>query len=275
MTGQIARQSLSALQIAARAGPSEPGRLAQWLYRFGSLPRTPAHDRDFGPDDEPMAVLGLAVGARVRRQLEAAYEAHTVPGWVSFSRAAQPLQLSAACKLYVSPQPQALPDAFARIADAFVQGGVRSFKLGRGIEGLLRPDKLMAYFDGHEQMEVVVDQLLRQLEGCPAQGVPFTAELGGDGLLSTGIDPPPGAVLTSWRAWITTRLAASLWAQRRRTAPETVAAVLADLRAGGINTENWLPDPGAFDPQPPSPAPSMHKAMRLARGPALPAQVAA
>ncbi len=247
MTGRIDRLSRAALQMAARAGPSEPAALAQWLYRFGSLPRMPAAERDFGPDDEPLAVLGLAVGAPVRRRLEAAYEAHTLPGWVSFSRTGQPMQLFAACKLYVSPMPQALPDAFARIVDAFVQSGVRSFKVGRGLEGLLRPDKLLAYFDEADQMTAVVQALQRKLDGCPAQGVPFTAEVGADGLMSTGVDPPPGDVLTSWRAWITARLAASLLAQRRRSPPQTVAAVLADLRASGVDTQRWLPGPGAFN----------------------------
>jgi hypothetical protein len=246
VTGRIARLSRAALQMAARAGSSESTALAQWLYRFGSLPRTPAAERDFGPDDEPVAVLGLAVGASVRRRLEAAYEAHTLQGWVSFSRAGQPIQVSAACKLYMSPQPRAMPDAFTPIVDAFVKAGVRSFKVGRGLEGLLRPDKLIAYFDDPGQMSAVVQVLLRRLDGCPAQGVPFTAELGADGLMSTGVDPPPSDVLASWRAWITARLAASLLAQRRQSPPQTVAKVLAELQAGGVDTVRWLPEPSAF-----------------------------
>jgi hypothetical protein len=262
VTGRIAWLSRTALQMAARAGPSEPAALAQWLYRFGSLPRTPAAERDFGPDDEPLAVLGLAVGAWVRRRLEAAYEAHTLQGWVSFSRVGLPIQVSAACKLYVSPQPQALPDAFAPIVDALVQAGVRSFKVGRGLEGLLRPDKLIAYFDAPDQMTAVVQVLLRQLDGCPAQGVPFTAELGANGLVSTGVDPPPSEVLSSWRAWITARLATSLLSQQRRSPLQTVSAVLAELRAGGVDTERWLPGPGAFIASSPMPVAAVARGVR-------------
>lgn len=232
--------------MAARGGPFEPAVLARWLYRFGSLPRTAAHARDFGPDDEPLAVLGLSVGGAVRRRLEAAYEASTLTGWYSFARAGQPMQSTAACKLYVSPLPEALPDAFAHIVEAFTTTEVRSFKVGRGIEGLLRPDKLMAYFDDPDQKSDVVYALKRRLRGCPAHGVPFTAEAGGDGLLSSGVDPPPGNVAASWRAWITARIATAVTTRRGRAPADTVAAVLADLRAAGIDTARWQPAPGTF-----------------------------
>jgi hypothetical protein len=244
--------SRAALEMAARDQPSEPAPLARWLYRYGSLPRTAAHERDFGPDDEPLGVLGLAVGGAVRRRLEETYEASTLPGWYSFARAGQPTQWIAACKLYVSPLPEALPNAFAHIVDAFITADVRSFKVGRGIEGLLRPDKLIAYFDDPNHMADTAHALQRRLRGCPAQGVPFTAELGGDGLMSSGDDPPLGGATASWRAWITARLAHSLVAKRCRAPADTVAVVLGDLRAAGIDTARWRPEPGTFtQPTPP------------------------
>ncbi|GAB3352787.1 hypothetical protein [Lysobacter tyrosinilyticus] len=246
VTGRIARLSLAAVQMAASAGPSEPAALARWLYRFGSLPRAPAHERDFGPDDEPLAVLGLSRGGATRLRLEAAYEASSIAGWYSFARAGQPVQWAAACKLYVSPRPAALPDAFAHIVDAFIKAEVRSFKVGRGIEGLLRPDKLIAYFDEPDQMSEVAQVLKRQLRGCPVQGVPFTYELGGDGLLSSGVDPPLGNVASSWRSWVTARLASALIARRQTAPANIVAAVLDDLCAAGIDTTRWQADPVAF-----------------------------
>lgn len=246
-TGRIARLSMGAVQMAARGGPSDAAALAQWLYRFGSMPRTPALERDFGPDDEPLGALGLAAGGAVRRRLEAAYEAHAVQGWYAFSRASQPLQLEAACKLYVSPRPAALPDALAPIVDAFVQVGVRSFKIGRGLEGLLRPDKLMAYFDDPRQMAEVVTLLEQRLAGCPVQGVPFTAELGGDGLVSAGVDPSSAHGATSWRAWITRRMAESLAAHPGAAPHARVDATLADLAAAGVDTARWRLVPPAPD----------------------------
>ena len=246
VTGRIARLSLAAVQMAANAGPSEPGALARWLYRFGTLPRTSAHERDFGPDDEPLAVLGLSRGGVVRRRLELVYEASSIPGWYAFARTGTPMQLTAACKLYVSPRPEALPDAFAPIVDAFIEAEVRSFKVGRGIEGLLRPDKLIAYFDDADRMSDVVQVLKRQLRGCPVQGVPFTCEVGGDGLLSSGVDPPLGGATASWRSWVTARIARALISRRQRASSDIATAVLDDLRMAGIDTVRWQPDPDVF-----------------------------
>lgn len=234
--------------MAAGHDAGDAATLAQWLYRFGTMPRVPALERDFGPDDEPMCALGLSTGGAARRQLESAYEASTLQGWYSFARSTTPLQLSAACKLYVSPRPHALPEAFARIVQVFVQAEVRSFKVGRGIEGLLRPDKIMAYFDERQQLEAVVAQLTRALHGCPVQGVPFTAEEGGDGLMSSGVDPPPGHTAVSWRAWVTGALAAGLIERRGKAPDQAVAQTLRELRSKGVDTRQWQARVDLFAP---------------------------
>jgi hypothetical protein len=246
VNGRIELLSLAALRMAASGLSEEPGVVAQWLYRFGTLPRGPAIDRDFGPDDDPMAVLGMTVGGRARRLLETAYEATSLSGWYSFARTPIRVQFAAACKLYVSPRPEALADAFPRVVDELVQSDVRSFKVGRGIEGLLRPDKVVAYFEDRAHLEAVAGALEWALRGCPAQGVPFTTEAGGNGLLSSGVDPPPGSTATSWRSWVTKRLAASLTARRATPREDPVAVALADIRLAGVDPARWLPNADAF-----------------------------
>jgi hypothetical protein len=241
VSSRIARLSLAALRMAASASVEDTGAVAQWLYHFGTVPRGLRVERDFGPDDDPMAVIGLTVGGRSRRRLEAGYDASTVPGWYSFARAGVPLQLTAACKLYVSPTPAALADAFPRVVDVFVESELRSFKVGRGIEGLLRPDKIVAYFDDRAELDAVAAALARALDACPAQGAPFTSDLAGDGLLSWGIDPPPGSEAVSWRSWVTRRLASSITARRSGSAAERVDAALADIRAAGVDPQCWAP----------------------------------
>lgn len=246
MNGRIWQLSLAALHMAAGGLRAEAPVVAQWLYRFGTMPRGPAIDRDFGPDDDPMIVLGMTVGGGARRLLESAYEASSQPGWYSFARAPVRGQVQAVCKLYVSPRPEALADAFPRIADAFVHADVRSFKVGRGIEGLLRSDKIVAYFEDRAHMADVAAVLGRSLQRYPAQGVPFTADAGGDGLLSWGVDPPSGDAAASWRSWVTQRLAASLTAHRDTPGVDPVAAALADMRAVGVDPDCWLPTADAF-----------------------------
>jgi len=232
--------------MAARGVSADPGGIAHWLYRFGTVPRGPAIDRDFGPDDDPMAVLGMTAGGATRRLLESAYEPSSLPGWYSFARIGVPVQLTAACKLYVSPRPEALAEAFPRVVAELARAEVRSFKVGRGIEGLLRPDKVIAYFDSGDDLAQVAAVLARVLFRCPAQGVPFTADIAGDGLLSWGVDPPVGHAALSWRSWVTKKLAASLAGRRAMAADDSVAATLADIRVAGVDPERWLVSPDAF-----------------------------
>lgn len=246
MTGRIGQLSLAALRLAASRSAAGTADVAQWLYRFGTLPRGPRIDRDFGPDDDPMAVLGMTVGGRARRLLEDAYEATSYPGWYSFARASDPVEIGSVCKLYVSPRPEALADAFPRIAEAFVRCEVRSFKVGRGIEGMLRSDKIIAYFQDRTHMDDSVGALARSLHGCPAQGVPFTAEAAGDGLLSWGVDPPAGDAAMSWRSWVTKQLAASLTSRPAAPGVDPVTAALADIRRAGVDPDRWLPSAAAF-----------------------------
>ena len=243
---RIENLSLAALRMAASSSLSDPAVIAQWLYRFGTVPRDLAIERDFGPDDDPMAVLGMTIGGGARRRLEAAYEATSFSGWYSFARMASAAQLSPICKLYISPRPEALAYAFPLIADELVRIEVRSFKVGRGIEGLLRPDKIVAYFDERAHMLAAAAVLERALVQCPVQGVPFTADVGGNGLLSSGVDPPPGSVALSWRAWITKRLAASLAARVGEPADVRLAGTLADLRFARIDPDTWQPHDNVF-----------------------------
>jgi hypothetical protein len=241
--GRLAQLSLAALRMAAAGRPHDHEIVARRLYRFGTHPRGPAVERDFGLDDEPMGVLGLTKGGRSRRCLEAAYEATTHPGWISFAQAASPAQAAPTCKLYVSPMPEALASAFPIIAETFASAGVRSFKVGRALEGLLRPDKIVAYFDDRAHLQAVALTLETRLLGCRPHGTPFTADAGGDGLLSWGVDPADWTAGPSWRSWITRRLAVALTTTKRA---DRVVAALEDIREAGVDPEQWAPTGSAF-----------------------------
>lgn len=193
-----------------------------------------------------MAVLGLTPGGRARQQLEAAYEVTTYPGWLGFARPSPSADAQAAYKLYVSPRPEALVMAFPVIATLFASMDVRAFKVGRGIEGLIRPDKIVAYFDTRPHLDAVTAALGMALAGCPVQGVPFTAEAGADGLLSWGTDPPPGGDALSWRSWVTKRLAAALVAARPARGEAAVAAALRVVAQAGVDPVGWTVDRNAF-----------------------------
>jgi len=239
MARRIDALSERALFLAAALGIGGKKRLARWLYQFGTVPRGPEVERNFGHGDDAMGVLGLTPGGAARVLLEETYEVTTFPGWLSFTSELAPIVEQAAFKLYVSPHPTALATAFPVIAEVFKQMNVRSFKVGRGIEGLLRPDKLVAYFNDHATLHGVARTLGQRLAGCPAQPVPFTAETVGGGLLSWASDPPLGSDGLSWRAWITRRLAEGMLGRCAASPSGAVANALRHVATLGVDGATW------------------------------------
>lgn len=244
---RLEQLSLTALRTIAHGTVTDRAVVAQRLYRVGTAPRTAAAERDLGPEDDPMGVLGLCTGGLARRRLDREYAPTVITGWYAFTRLPLDTAAVTACKLYVSPRPDATGDAFHRLVDVFSEGGVRSFKVGRGIEGVLRPDKIVAYFDDPAHLHAVARALSTRLRHTPAQGTPFTCPIDRDGLISWGVDPPAGRTPASWRAWITRYLAASLVARAHEVPDRRVTGAFADLEAAGVDGTTWLPSATTFD----------------------------
>jgi hypothetical protein len=240
MAGRLAQLSLRAIRTVAALPTADAAVIARRLYTYGATPFGREAELAFGPGDNALNVLGLAPGGAVRGRLAQDYEATTHPGWISFTRLGRTAGEAPDCKLYVSPRPEALADAFPILAQTFADLNVASFKVGRGAAGLLRPDKIVAYFYDTEHLGQVAGALSRALGGLSPQGAPFTAEIAGDGLLSWGRDPPPvaGAQPESWRAWITARLAEAVVAVRR-PGLDPVPDVMARMTALGV--QDWTP----------------------------------
>jgi len=153
-------------------------------------------------------------------------------------------------KLYVSPQPEFVRDAFHVVVEVLTESPAHHFKVGNDAAGLLRPDKIVAYFWDFEALQEAAKQIAGRLVGCRAQGVPFTAGIReDDALLSWGIDPRPekGALAwqerESWRLWVTNRLATALLAARRVQTGglEPWRFALERLRLEDVDTETWTP----------------------------------
>ena len=157
-------------------------------------------------------------------------------------------------KLYVSPALDALETAVATVAGSLASSrGVSAFKVGADLRGICRPDKLVVYFDRLDDLYHGAACLRKELAGCPAHGVPFTAAVTHDGLLSWGADPPAasaanGAAAGSWRTWVTERLAEYLVVARDAGPSELEPwqFALERLRMGGIDTDTWVPASGMW-----------------------------
>jgi hypothetical protein len=124
-----------------------------------------------------------------------------------------------------------------------------SLKYSADAASMLRPDKLVVHVATLETVELLGSRLLDLLHGCPVQGVPFTAELGGDGLVSFGCDPPPDSDATrigvSWRMWVTRVLAEGLVASCDPGEVPSERALEAVSRAG-VDPLTWAPKPGLW-----------------------------
>jgi hypothetical protein len=247
----LAALSLAALQYAQELPVDEPTAMAMRLYRYGCIPRSPAWTLRHPDPVSVWRALGLdthgdlsAKHAREWRRCDPpaphdAWLAWESLGSVSRSRG------TAAYKLYVSPHPNFLREAI----DAAASSCAAAFKVGKDLAGILRPDKLVLYFDGRDRLDEAAASIALRLNGCRAHGVPFTAQLGDSIALSWGSDPPPEEMRPrwipreSWRLWVVNRLAVALIAAKHANRPsvEPLQFAMARIALEGVNIDTWSP----------------------------------
>jgi hypothetical protein len=248
-SGPLAELSVEAIRYGQALAMADVGVLSRRLYGYGAVPRSPRWDGLVGLADDTAGLLGLGPGGRSRR-MAGDYEAVANPNWLAWSRGPEDTgpRPELPFKLYVSPRPEALAECFPVVVGILAEQRVWSFKVGRGVLGLLRPDKLVAYLEGFDQLERVAGALAGALGDCPAHGVPFTAAASADGLLSWGMDPPSAELLLgplrqeSWRLWITNRLAGGLVHAQAAGGPvEPWEFALDRIALEGVDPSTWLP----------------------------------
>ena len=254
--GTIARLSLEAIQYAQALEIEDSMRLSARMYFYNRLPVSPRWRRLLPSTEAVFAHLGIAPGGPARTMLDRywtpAKTTATNDGWSMWrlrSRSGRSKKARLAYKLYISPAGLRPGEVFPAALATLSEMQTPYFKIGNDVFGMFRPDKFVAYFEDYEMLMAVADKLARQLAGCPAQGVPFSAGITENGLLSWGMDPPQpkNAILwqerESWRLWVTNRLAVALLAAK--TAETATMApwqfALERLRLEGVDTETWTP----------------------------------
>ncbi len=249
--GRLAELSMAALRYGQALAVDDPLRLSFRLYGYNRRPLSPRWLRLLSGPEAVQAYLGIAPGGAHRKLLDRTWRpSPPSEAWLSWhSRTAEPAAdpEGATWKLYVSPAPEALAEGFGDVLAALAAARAGQFKIGSGAAGLLRPDKIVAYFPTFERLEEAARAVESRLHGVAAQGVPFTSEIAGDGLVSWGMDPPatersPWGGRESWRLWLTHRLARALIAARSSgEAVEPWRYALERLRLEGIDPETWTP----------------------------------
>ena len=248
--------SRDALLHAQDLETSDPQTLSMALYLYNRMPLTPFWKAKFENGDAVLAHVGADRGS-LRALLDSEWIAGgsaRAKGWLNWTSRV-PTKRTAAdvtYKLYISPRPERIRDAFEIVVRVLAEFPGTPFKIGDDAAGLLRPDKLVAYFATRERMNEAANVLLRELAGCDAHGVPFTAALEESGLLSWGIDPPESdralrwAGPKSWRLWVANRLGAAMAIAKSTSSPVKSMAepwhfAIIRARRHGIDVETWTP----------------------------------
>lgn len=232
--------------------------VADHLYSYNGIPSKPAWQRRFTDASGIYRALGVSGDPQLKSTLEVSWlrlPRSVAPGWLVWLDRESGMELGGSgpeFKLYVSPVVEALDRVFPELVRVMTTCRAQSFKVGADAAGLLRPDKLVAYFSNLGDLANAAHELGRCLEGVPPHGVPFTAEIFGDGLLSWGVDPPvryhaPGRA-PSWREWVCLRLASALIEAKQEDYGAGPAwwRALEQLREDGVQIDRWLPSPASW-----------------------------
>lgn len=247
--------SLQAIHHAASLETADSADLSYHLYRYNTLPLTPQWLRRIPHGAALEEYLQIQVGGGCRRDLDQDW-ARVPPeaerdAWLAWNSRMVPAMRNGSIgyKLYLSPLPAHMQVAFRVWLPAITAAGAHHFKIGSNVRGLLRPDKMVAYFDQWPRLEEAACSIAKELSGCPSQGVPFTTELDSGALISWGSDPPPETTVPewlrrqSWRQWICYRLGSALAVAKREKSARIPnwRFALERLRLEGVDITTWAP----------------------------------
>lgn len=240
----VARLSREAIAYGAALGGLPITEVASRMYLFNRMPSTPALQRRFATTESVLSYLVGDAALAQRLQLHWTRDV-TENSWVSWRSAGE--VTSPRFKLYVSPTLEALPEAFRLMVDALARTKCTSFKAGLTAFGLLRSDKLVAYFSRLEDLQAAAELISVSASGIPAHGVPFTGAIDAEGLVTWGMDPPrlEGELevrARSWRQWVADRVAVHLAVGRESGSDNVPEFALRRLRMDGVDVLRWSPN---------------------------------
>jgi hypothetical protein len=254
--GVLIRLAQEALEYAQELDIEDTGLLSARLYFYNRVPLSPGWQRRFPGRETVARYLDLENRGANRRSLGDRWVEMkpTSPldvwfRWEARCNRASETEPRRTYKLYLSPKPEFVREAFCALVQVLADVRAQYFKIANDAVGLLRPDKIVIYFSNLDSLNEAATRIAKRLAGCPFQGVPFTAGISQDGLLSWGIDPAQeNSPLTSrgwesWRLWTTNRLATALLAVKgaKTNGIEPWRFATERLRLEGVDTDTWTP----------------------------------
>jgi hypothetical protein len=246
-TNPLTRLSIEALQFGEAWPAADVWSLTQKLYGYNRRPLTPVLRRWFGDARAIANMLGIVGAGPARAALDADWEQQEPSeAWTSFAtrRAVRGRDVRP-CKLYVGLAFEELPQRLPAIVEALGRSKAQQFKIGAGLSGMLRPDKLVAYFPSKDALLDASRKVLPAVEDGAPHGVPFSAGIDPRGILSWGSDPLPevSGERMSWRQWICRKSAEALMIARDHASGDLPAwrFALERLRLDGVDIETFMP----------------------------------
>lgn len=244
--------SSGAIRYAVQLNEVDTTSLASKLYAYNTVPLLFMPANALKTFEEVEAFLGIGKNEPLTQELLKNWNKHEPDrkySWISWSRKQKrrhDVRLKPTYKIYISPVLEELPAVFEKAVRVLTGSDAFSFKIGMNREGLLRPDKFVAYFTEFGHLITAADWLGPVLKAHKAQGVPFTASLDDAGMLSWGMDSASDEILKnreggSWRAAVTEKLAASIsLSKTEKLSPEeSVDFVLKKMMLEGVDTTTW------------------------------------
>ena len=242
---RLAQLSADAISYVASLDAITTSEAAMRLYMYNRVPCTPILQRQFASD---ASILAYLTGeTNVFRLLEKNWVRDAgQQAWLVWHNGEPAVHHR--FKLFVSPVLQDLPHTFQVAMDAFLRVRCAHFKVGRTAFGLLRPDKFVGYFDTLEQVREAAELIRASSAGISAHGVPFTAAIDAEGLVSWGMDPPRFEQVMawqeyqSWRQWVTERIAVYTLSARESGAESAADFARQRINLDGVDTSTWSPN---------------------------------
>lgn len=244
--------STAAIQYGVLLKEADQASLASKLYAYNTMPLFFMPANALGTWEEVEEFLGIGKNNRMNRELLENWNKHEPNPdyrWISWSRKhsrRRDTRPHSIYKIYISPVLEELPEVFEKTISVLTKSQAFSFKIGMNREGLLRPDKFVAYFTEMGHLLAAAEMLAPVLKKHKAQGVPFTASLDETGMLSWGMDSTTDETTKnreggSWRAIVTEKLAASITLSKTERLPpaESVDFVLKKMMLEGVDTMTW------------------------------------
>ena len=249
--GRIGQLSRAAVEFAAAFGARDRLDIEARLYRYNYRPIPPQWSGRVATPNAVHTFLGLN-RAPIANLLNRRWHALPVEdgdAWIQWMTRDEYLvkrsERDVQYKLYVSPSLADLPVVFEQTIGVLAEAGAPTFKVGGTARDITRPDKLVAYFPTRERTLDCGAMLAEKLGQRRAQGVPFSAEVGGDGLISWGVDPaeiPGRSSQLSWRRWVCRRLAHYIATAGATPGAQAWQFAFERLRLEGVNTATWEPN---------------------------------